>query len=146
MAADKAVTAILHACGLPARWNEEFVTESIRAIAAWRRWTQANAARWLLARVTAAEEQGAVIDKWWFVNGEYRHDPRPTDPYAERPPCRPDCPLCGGTGWVIKIITTGANGRQDKRAMRCRNRGGMPVRPAESVEPQLKELANAKAM
>jgi len=111
------LAAVLHAVGLPAAYNEEFVRESVIAIAAWKRWNQLAAAKWLRARAIAAQEAGTTVDKWWFVNGVYREDPRPRDLTPAPPLYDPQCRTCI-EGWQ-QVVRAEPSGKVTKFVVRC---------------------------
>jgi hypothetical protein len=147
--------AVLHAVGLPAAYNHEFVREAVLAIAAWKRWNTTQAARWLKARAVAAQETGTLVDKWWFVNALYRNDPRPEQTTPAPPMADPNCRRCSGSGWQT-IIRAHPSGKVETLATRCRcaNRGAgvgflepaAPARGIRALQARIGELANEKAM
>jgi len=146
MQTDRLAAGILHAVGLPAQWNAEYVTDCIAAVAAWKRWSAESAAKWLQARANAAMEQGITVDKWWFINGAYRQDPRPVEVVSSAMPGKPDCDICHGSGWALITVTT-KYGKQAEYATVCACRGGARVVTEVAADmPQIGALANAKRM
>jgi hypothetical protein len=146
MKTDPLAADILHAVGLPAQWNDEFVLATITAVAAWKRWSRESAAKWLRARAVAHMEIGTTIDKWWFVNGDYRVDPRPVEVISSGMAGKPDCRECGGTGWALVSIGV-EGGAMQARATKCQCRGGKSVRKMPPVSPgEIGAILDAKKM
>ena len=146
MKTDRLAAEILHAIGMPARWNDEFVLDAIAAVAAWRRYSRESAAKWLKARAVAAQELGITVGKWWFINAEYRADPRPVEVNSSDMPGKENCSHCSGSGFRV-VQHKNKAGRVGDYAVRCECRGGAPAPKNQAATlPQIGALADAKSM
>lgn len=137
---------VLHAVGLPVRGNDEFILDAIEAVASWKRWSHEGASKWLAARARAAQEAGTKVDKWFFVNGDYRDDPRARDAMTERPLGDPNCRACSGSGWRIVARQVGMPQVMRNFAERCGCRANGEKRVEAATPPQIGALSDAKNM